>query len=467
MSIVQEMSSNTERYSSNSLISDYSTILGRTTIQSEITEMLNSFEERCFDNSFKKGIYIYGPPGAGKTHFVVNLLKNIGYDVITYDAGDIRNKALVDTITSNNISNRNVLDMMKKKVKKIAIVMDEIDGMNNGDKGGINALIKLIRQKKTQKQRLENVTLNPIICIGNYNMDKKIRELMKVCHTFELKAPSKNQIELLLQQNISRQKLQTYNDMLVNYIQGDIRKLDFVVNLYKNKSHLINHDILENIFQVKSYNEDSKRLTATLLNEYIPFKDHNTRMNDTDRTVIALLWHENLADAIRILPQSKQLSFYVKILDNMCFADYIDRITFQNQIWLFNEMSSLIKTFFNNKLYHEMIGKQSRVFKHDDIRFTKVLTKYSTEYNNILFIQRLCQTLGMDKYDLIVFFVYIKDKLDDKMMADFHEDYDITKLDINRIYRFIDKYIDENAASFKDKEYVAEQETSYSEDVDC
>ena len=44
---------------------------------------------------------------------------------------------------------------MTKKEKKIAIVMDEIDGMNSGDKGGINALIKLIRQKKTKKQKLE------------------------------------------------------------------------------------------------------------------------------------------------------------------------------------------------------------------------------------------------------------------------------------------------------------------------
>ena len=42
-----------------------------------------------------------------------------------------------------------------------------------------------------------------------------------------------------------------------------------------------------------------------------------------------------------------------EVLDNMCFSDYIDRITFQKQIWQFNEMSSLIKTFKNNKLYHE------------------------------------------------------------------------------------------------------------------
>ena len=88
MSIVQEMYSRTNK----SPVSDYSTILGRTTIQSEITEMLNSFEDRCSDNSFKKGLYIYGPPGAGKTHFVVNLLKEIGYDVITI-TGAYRNKA--------------------------------------------------------------------------------------------------------------------------------------------------------------------------------------------------------------------------------------------------------------------------------------------------------------------------------------------------------------------------------------
>ena len=52
--------------------------------------------------------------------------------------------------------------------------MDEIDGMNSGDKGGINALIKLIRPKKTKKQKKEQITMTPIICIGNYHIDKKL-----------------------------------------------------------------------------------------------------------------------------------------------------------------------------------------------------------------------------------------------------------------------------------------------------
>ena len=72
--------------------------------------------------------------------------------------------------------------------------MDEIDGMNNGDKGGINSLIKIVRPKKTKRQKTEEITSSPIICIGNYYIDKKIKELMKVCHVVELKIPTHQQI---------------------------------------------------------------------------------------------------------------------------------------------------------------------------------------------------------------------------------------------------------------------------------
>jgi Cdc6-like AAA superfamily ATPase len=198
---------------------DYSTILQRNSIKQEITSILQAFDTKYTNIQYKKGIYIYGSPGSGKT-FCGQLLKDIGYDIIKYDAGDVRNKSLIDNITSNNISNKNVLDMMKGKTKKIAIVMDEIDGMNNGDKGGINALIKLIRQKKTQKQRLENMTLNPIICIGNYYMDKKIRELMKVCNCFELKTPTNKQIEKILYKMIPKQHLKFIQNDISLYSRG-------------------------------------------------------------------------------------------------------------------------------------------------------------------------------------------------------------------------------------------------------
>jgi Cdc6-like AAA superfamily ATPase len=205
-------------------------LFDRENIVHEIISILKTFDDKCQQTTFKKGIYIYGSPGTGKSHFVVQLLKELGYDAIVYDAGDVRNKSLFQNIDSNHLSNRNVLDLMNRKVKKIAIVMDEIDGMNNGDKGGIDALIKLIRQKKTKKQKAENTTLNPIICIGNHKNDKKIRELMKACHTFELKIPTKIQIEHLLK--ICLPTFPTFDisvqSKIHEYIQGDLRKIMFL-----------------------------------------------------------------------------------------------------------------------------------------------------------------------------------------------------------------------------------------------
>lgn len=427
-------------------------IFEREKIANEIKSILLSFDDNSKNLAYKKGIYIYGSPGCGKTQFVMNLLKELDYDTIKYDAGDVRNKSLIDNITSNNISNRNVLQMMTKKVKKIAIVMDEIDGMNNGDKGGITALIKIIRQKKTKKQRLENKTMNPIICIGNYYIDKKIKELMKVCNIFEIKCPTKPQIGKLL--NAIMPNMKSINakmkEDILNYIQGDIRKVGFIHDIYKKKPDLMNSDILQNIFHVKTYNEDSKKITQSLINKPARIEEHNKYMNETERTIVALLWHENIVDVLSSKTPDKAYPFYLKILNNMCYADYIDRITFQNQIWQFNEMSSLMKTFYNNKLYHDNFPENQNVFKPVEVRFTKVLTKYSTEYNNILFIYNLCQELDMDKKDLIAFFQELRlfygndfcsqiDRMNE--VEKIFENYNISKLDIKRIYRYLDKNV--------------------------
>ena len=155
---------------------DFNEIFERTEIVAKVKRLLKEFNEKRNDFSIKRGIYVYGSPGCGKTEFVNQLLKDMSYDAVRYDAGDIRNKSVIDTITKHNMSDQSVLSIFGKTPKRIAVVMDEIDGMNTGDKGGITSLIKLIRPKKTKKQKTEDYTMNPIICIGNYDMDKKIKE---------------------------------------------------------------------------------------------------------------------------------------------------------------------------------------------------------------------------------------------------------------------------------------------------
>lgn len=453
---------------------DLNTLFHRNDIAVKIKKILTSFDAKCKESDFKKGIYLYGSPGTGKTRFILDILKDLDYDVIKFDAGDVRNKSLMDTITRDNVSRHNVLDMMYGRTRKIAILMDEIDGMHKGDKGGISALVKLIRQKKTKKQKLENVTLNPVICIGNYYMDKKIKELMNVCNVFELPTPTDEQVRDVISRLFHVKtatgqfwKNEFILEQMVQYVQGDIRKIEFLLKLYEKKPEVLTGENIQHIFRAKFYNEDYGKIAKQLFDRKLTIEQHNDFMNDNDRTTVGLLWHENVAERIFILPREQALPFYLKLIDNICFADYIDRITFQSQIWIFNEMSTFIKTFYNNFLFHDIFERLKPDYlkfiqNMKEVRFTKILTKYSTEYSNLLFLYMLCQTLDMDKKDVLSFFQELRifyggnsflnrpELLNDAEKL--FEEGKITKLDIKRIYRYLDKNVKKEVASSKKEE---------------
>ena len=105
-------------------------------------------------------------------------------------------------------------------------------------------------------------------------------------------------------------------------------------------------------------------------------------------------------------------------------------------------MSSLIKTFYNNYLLHKELNKKYKKKKYSptSVRFTKVLTKYSTEYNNSLFFQDLCKQLNMDKKDLFSYFMDLRKKhnIEDIIKLFDNDNYEINKLDISRFYRYMD-----------------------------
>ena len=258
---------------------------------------------------------------------------------------------------------------------------------------------------------------------------------MKVCNTFELSTPNDKKINKIISQcmpNIDN----TLNVNIKYFIKGDLRKLKSLHDIYKNHQCILKNEIIKNILEPKSYNEDTKTITKNLIQNHYNINEHLTVMNDTDRTIVGLLWHENIIDVLAKSQKEHSFPLYEKMLNNICFADYIDRITFQKQIWQFNEMSSLIKTFNNNMLFHKHnVNKKTN--KHD-IRFTKVLTKYSTEYNNSIFIQEICQKLNMDIKDMYAFFVELKVNNSEEEICNILQDYEINKLDIKRIYKFLD-----------------------------
>jgi DNA polymerase III delta prime subunit len=458
-------------------------ILGREAIVSQITDILARFKAEHNMPNFKKGIYLYGSPGVGKTKFITDILTSLNYNIVRYDSGDLRNKGFVESLVHNNILNNNTIFGAGRKM---VILMDEIDGMNSGDKGGITALIKLIRQKKTKKQKSEKTIRIPIVCIGNYGMDKKMVELVKGCTAFELSVPTELQMEKLVHMfsidgaqeiegadgdsrgRLSQRRRRPAAEVakLVAYAAGDIRRLLFAIRLYKENQNLFGGGgragaeegcggaALDTVFHIPARNKDSKNIVHHLLNTPEPMARHPAVITDTNRTVVALLYHENVVDAFRQVSVPRATSFYLRFLDNMCFADFIDRITFQNQIWIFNEMSSLLKVFRGNKMFHDAFPEMRGLYRPAEVRFTKVLTKYSTEYNNQLFIYSLCQKMDLDKTDMLDFFRDARARfgggaVDTEFLSACEQKFDhrwVSRLEAKRIYRYLDKNVPSEAA---------------------
>tara|TARA_B110001452_G_C15225566_1_gene424764 strand:- start:519 stop:1904 length:1386 start_codon:yes stop_codon:yes gene_type:complete len=423
-------------------------ILNRTSITIELEQILSNFYSTNINNEkYKKGIYIYGNDGIGKTKFIINLLKKLDYDIIYYDNSNSRNKSLIENICTNNLGNINVLTLLQNKPKKMVVVFDEIDGMNYGDKSGLTSLTKLIRNKKTKKQKTENITSNPIICINNFTQDKKITDLMKVCNTFKLNNPSNNQLLIILNKllpNLFRYSTNINKQLEKNILIFLDNKLIKINNIIYYEKHNLTLQKFNEYFLDFNYNHytNIKNTTKNLLGNYYEFNDIN-KVLETDRTIVSLLYHENVIYLFKNTSNKLKLKYYLNILDNFIYSDYIDRIIFQKQIWQLNDICYIIKIFYNNYLLNSYNLMDNNI-KIEDIIFTKVLTKYSSEYNNKLFFFHLCQMLNLNRKDLYIYFYYLKQNFNINEIILKLEINNVTKLEIIRLIKLLNIYVDYN-----------------------
>ena len=69
-----------------------------------------------------------------------------------------------------------VLSRVRSHAPQLCLVMDEVDGMSAGDRGGVQDLIMTIKAAKL-----------PIICICNDKYHQKLRSLRNHCLEFEFR----------------------------------------------------------------------------------------------------------------------------------------------------------------------------------------------------------------------------------------------------------------------------------------
>ena len=158
---------------------------------------------------------------------------------------------------------------------------------------------------------------------------------------------------------------------------------------------------MENNFSHAEVDKNIKEICRELLiNKNIDY------LKICEKTIVSLVFHENV-----MFYGNQDLVFYESFLQNFVNGDYYDRVSFQRQLWQFNEMTFFLKVINNYIKIHMKIWD-----KHFDseIIFTKILTKYSNEYSNQNFIINICNKFNFQKMELIE---YLKqNKCQNKML---------------------------------------------------
>nr|QDO16432.1 replication factor C subunit 1 [Crypthecodinium cohnii] len=148
------------------------------------------------DNVNARAALVSGPPGIGKTTAARLVAKELGWtEVLEYNASDARGQKVINTMSDCLAGNRTLSfgkgglgglvegNISSSSTKRCVIIMDEVDGLGAGDRGGNAALIKMIKNTK-----------NPVICICNDHSSPKVRSLAFSCYDIRFARPTKTTI---------------------------------------------------------------------------------------------------------------------------------------------------------------------------------------------------------------------------------------------------------------------------------
>ena len=174
-----------------------------------------------------RAMCLHGPPGIGKTTAAHLAAKLEGFDVLESNASDTRSKKLVETGLKGVLDTTSLLGYFAgdgKKVevekKKIVMIMDEVDGMSAGDRGGVGALASVCKK-----------TSIPIILICNDRKLPKMKPFDHVAFDLPFRRPTVDQIRTRMMTICFREKLKISPNVINALIEGSHADIRQIINM--------------------------------------------------------------------------------------------------------------------------------------------------------------------------------------------------------------------------------------------
>ncbi|PTB43452.1 hypothetical protein M441DRAFT_78445 [Trichoderma asperellum CBS 433.97] len=187
-----------------------------------------NFQRRGADGmGGERAIIISGPPGIGKTTAAHLAAKLEGYDVLESNASDTRSKKLVEAGVSDVMNNTSLLGFFAgdgKSVdnakKKIVLIMDEVDGMSAGDRGGVGALAKFCRKTEV-----------PLILICNERRLPKMKPFDHAAFDVRFNRPTVDQVRSRIMTICHREGLKLPPPVVDALIEGSNKDIRQIINM--------------------------------------------------------------------------------------------------------------------------------------------------------------------------------------------------------------------------------------------
>ncbi|KAG2121607.1 replication factor RFC1 C terminal domain-containing protein [Suillus clintonianus] len=197
-----------------------------------------------------RAVMITGPPGIGKTTSAHLCAKLEGFTPIELNASDARSKKLVES--GMNISNLSLDGWMGgndatnaagvRITDKTCLIMDEVDGMSAGDRGGVGALNALIKKTKI-----------PIICIANDRGAQKLKPLIANTFGMTFRRPEAQAVRSRIMSIAYKEKMKipaNVIDQLITGSQSDIRQVLNMLSTWRLSSSSMDFDEAKNLAKI-------------------------------------------------------------------------------------------------------------------------------------------------------------------------------------------------------------------------